>query len=404
MRSLVYVAAVGALLAASSANAAVKLSFTPQTGSSLDWIDSTETPQAATFPNGGYVVSTNPVTKLNGKPVLDKNNNPEFANYGGSLTSNVKVKNQTASFTSGVAARGPSSIDEGTVSGASATATSGVIATLTNTGRNAVTLDSIDSEIIQAGMGFMVQKTTGNAVGADVFTGYGVDPNGSFGDLNKTGHLNTQIIGTAGFTFDVYGADYATTPDVLPLYQITGSVSLGFDSEGNVFEFSQISDAQSTLTNFQAVYPDPDGLNNSDNMAGYEWDATDITIGLNNFLLAAGQSTQLYYVASSYVDISDPCPSDKECLVGYSGFGDPVGRGGGVSDFALFQSDARSSSTCPDDNSEICFSPQSVTPFSNLDFTKDGGGVPEPATWALMIMGFGLTGAALRRRRVLSYS
>lgn len=30
------------------------------------------------------------------------------------------------------------------------------------------------------------------------------------------------------------------------------------------------------------------------------------------------------------------------------------------------------------------------------------GGVPEPATWAMMIMGFGLAGATLRRRRLVS--
>jgi hypothetical protein len=31
-------------------------------------------------------------------------------------------------------------------------------------------------------------------------------------------------------------------------------------------------------------------------------------------------------------------------------------------------------------------------------------GVPEPKTWMSMILGFGLLGAALRRRRVLSYA
>jgi len=35
---------------------------------------------------------------------------------------------------------------------------------------------------------------------------------------------------------------------------------------------------------------------------------------------------------------------------------------------------------------------------ASLDFTATAGAVPEPATWAMMIMGFGLIGAAMRRR------
>ncbi len=39
----------------------------------------------------------------------------------------------------------------------------------------------------------------------------------------------------------------------------------------------------------------------------------------------------------------------------------------------------------------------------NVSFGGDGGGVvPEPGTWALMILGFGLAGAGLRRRTVVA--
>ncbi|HEY0435983.1 MAG TPA: PEPxxWA-CTERM sorting domain-containing protein [Phenylobacterium sp.] len=46
-----------------------------------------------------------------------------------------------------------------------------------------------------------------------------------------------------------------------------------------------------------------------------------------------------------------------------------------------------------------------VDHFSNAYFSAEGSvsaGVPEPAAWGLMIFGFGLAGAALRRRRALA--
>lgn len=39
---------------------------------------------------------------------------------------------------------------------------------------------------------------------------------------------------------------------------------------------------------------------------------------------------------------------------------------------------------------------------TNFAFRADNGGVPEPASWALMISGFGLAGATLRRRRTVA--
>lgn len=49
------------------------------------------------------------------------------------------------------------------------------------------------------------------------------------------------------------------------------------------------------------------------------------------------------------------------------------------------------------------FSNNATVGFDDLEFGAltpiSGGGVPEPASWALMIAGFGLAGAALRNRR-----
>lgn len=46
--------------------------------------------------------------------------------------------------------------------------------------------------------------------------------------------------------------------------------------------------------------------------------------------------------------------------------------------------------------------PDGVPPFSLLDGVSVQAAVPEPATWAMMLTGFGLVGAATRRRRTAS--
>lgn len=40
--------------------------------------------------------------------------------------------------------------------------------------------------------------------------------------------------------------------------------------------------------------------------------------------------------------------------------------------------------------------------FDNIQLSAGGAGVPEPETWSLMIVGFGMAGAMVRRRRVMA--
>jgi len=413
MRTLVYATALGALLMATSAQAAVTLDFQ---GNTSPWV--LYQGQKVVLPDGGGSVANKvqltpfvPAVKDSKGKVITPAVPATSTYYGATTIADVQIDgSDSASFTSGVAGRGAGpAVTNPTPWGANASSTSGIIATLTNTGAKPVQLNSIQSTIIQAGMGFMVQNPTGPAFDNDVFTGYGLNDTGAFGDFYKPA-LAGKTIAQASFSFNVYGDAYGVVGDeAIPLYTLSGMVSLGFDNAGNIVETSDVADAESVLNGFAPIYPTTDyygnvlPITNADRIAGYEWDETDINIALNQ-LLGAGLSTNLYYVATAAVDVAIPCVSATECLVAWSGFGDPVGRGGGVSaDFASrtnFSSFA-DPSDCPEDTSRICFSPQTIRPFSNLSV---GGGVPEPAVWVSMIMGFGLAGAALRRRRVLAHA
>ncbi|MDZ4373916.1 MAG: PEPxxWA-CTERM sorting domain-containing protein [Phenylobacterium sp.] len=351
MPSVKYLVAGFALLAASSVQAQ-SIDATP-TG--YGEISETSTiPFSATLPRGANVIN------LGGR--------------GGSVESIVEISTSQISFESGVAVSGGFS---------SATSYSGVDVTVTNLSDSLLAISDFESTIIPAGMGFYLQERDGSANGNNIFTGYGQTFSDlTFEDLTHTGDYDSPFA-YADFEFSVVSND-------MTLYALSGSLSLSFDGEGNVVRNYSLFDAAGALDGFVTAY-------DNDIALAYAWDSTDILIPLNT-LIESGQSQVIQYRTSVTAYTRADCITATTCLVAYSGFGDPIGRGGGV-EFESFRGfGAQSLDTAF--ITGINFAPQFVDPVRLLD---GGGAVPEPSTWAVMLLGFGFAGAALRRRRALSY-
>jgi hypothetical protein len=125
---------------------------------------------------------------------------------------------------------------------------------------------------------------------------------------------------------------------------------------------------------------------NNDTLA-LTWGATPISLLLNP--IAPGGSTRIVYDLQTYVTgPNTPVPGDG-CQGSQVSFGDPRNPGGAM--FGSF-------STPP------IIAPCSLEPvigrrFDPVELPTKFTVVPEPASWAMLISGFGLTGAVMRRRR-----
>lgn len=347
MRGLGYAAAVGALFVCASAQA--------------------QTVDATGLASGQIVQGTNTINVGSGYNTFVNNGE------GGTVEAIVNITSSTVSFESGVAVSGGF---------AESTSFSGVDITLTNVSDGLFAVQNFGSTIIPAGLGFYLQDRTGPATDNNIFTGYGQ----TLSDLTFADLVPTVEDGDA-FAFSDF--EFSVTSNESVLYTLSGSLALFRDGEGIGVNYN-LFDAAGALTGFVTAY-------DNDFALAYAWDATDIVIPLNA-LLEQGQSQVIEYRTRVTSRTRASCINDITCLVAYSGFGDPIGRGGGAdlafASFGGVQANAINTIT------GIVFDPQTFTPFRFVDNDP----VPEPATWMTLILGFGFLGAALRRRRVPSYS
>jgi hypothetical protein len=252
------------------------------------------------------------------------------------------------------------------------------------------------STITAAGLGMYVTDAHVNCV----LTGTCVQATGlTFGDL-VPGQVGLPPIGNAtgiiGYTyidFTVQGFDGTNLTTLfnldglLQLKQNTGTVSAQIlPLVSSTSNLNQSLNSLDDLKNFQVV-------ENTPNSYGISWEDTAF-----NFHVGAGIQNLIYTSRVKSFSGGD-CDAFVNCLVTYGAFGDPIGRGG-VSAFSAFS--AQSSST--GGITDISGTPASFNrpTFVNGALVFQSGPIPEPATWISLIAGFGLLGAAMRRRRVLA--
>jgi len=260
----------------------------------------------------------------------------------------------------------------------------------------------LSSQITAAGMGiYLGDNSAGNCFTAP---GSCAQSQGShtFAELGQLTGANS----VAGVNVDFTILQDGNTT----LYHVSGGIDVTQD--GRIFVFGNVDQLQSNLDGFATLdqfgHIDPT-TGRSTSALGFAWNATDITLDNLNSIGSSDSSTISYIVTVSTFNNAG-CFGDGACLVTYAGFGDPIGRGGGISSAArVFGGDQFG--VFGNDSPEqfiggVNFSPETLV-FPHLDgdtLVFNAPGAPEPSTWALSIMGFGLLGAALRRRRVLAYA
>ncbi len=259
----------------------------------------------------------------------------------------------------------------------------------TNDGDLAVT-PTLHSTITPAGMGVFTASECLNKL-------TGCAAQGTFpGDFRTF-----QDFAPAGATNDIAGASFLfrISGDGQTLYELQGSLGLVYDpiTATNIL-VSDLGAAAATLSGFRMISTPGDMRE-----FGFVWDATGIDVNFPaGALLLPGESSTLTYetIVESYS--RTPCYDllTGACVVSYSSFGDPIGRGGTSRPSLRMALAAEPGPSDPVDFDRFRFElPTFKNGVLSYQLLAPTSAVPEPATWAMMILGFSLIGVAARRLR-----
>ena len=265
--------------------------------------------------------------------------------------------------------------------------------TFKNDGSQAV-VPTLHSSIVPAGFGLFVDKPCLNDVAA---CGPGHDLLGTTRNLKQftPGSFPSPSDAIAGASFD-----FRISSGGVVMYDLTGSISLVRDAlTGTNIIVTDFDAAQLALSGFRLTAPIGDS-----GEFGVAWDATNITVAFpDGTPLAPGESATLTYESTVQTYSHTPCFQGNiaACLVAYSSFGDPVGRGGGIR--PTLDALSESSSVVALDSpvgSGLSFGSFTFQLPQFKDGVLDYPMIPqvvEPASWMMLIAGFGLVGFTLRR-------
>lgn len=276
--------------------------------------------------------------------------------------------------------------------------------TFANDGTETVT-PRLTSQIIPAGFGMFVglascpnDPTACNPV--DPLPGSPPRNFNSFAPSGQGPEDPSNVLSSASFTFRIYANDFVA-------YELTGDMALIYGGgTGPNTIVTNIAQAQSALTDFTQQSPE-----GSEDFIGFTWGATTINVNFApGTLLDPGESATLRYetIVETYSRTNCLGGSRSACLVSYGSFGDPVGRAPpgqiGLDNKLAFGSFTLEAAPGTDPTGILFDEFTFQTPvFRNgrLIYVLENTAVPEPGSWAMLIAGFGIVGASMRRRRQL---